>query len=140
MKEMKDVAIVKDTANFLNRVVRERGLDVDTGVIRTVLDGGGGSFKVMASVFDGASDPEVTFSMIETPSELNTGVNRLLPLAVVENCPERHHNLCQILEQLRLQEVEGLFIVGDLKLYNIMLGLSAHGSKCSCAYCLGVLI
>ena len=38
----------------------------------------------MASVFDGASDPEVTFSMIETPSELNTGVNRLLPLAVVE--------------------------------------------------------
>lgn len=111
---------------------------MDTVVIRTVLDGGGGSFKVMASVFDGASDPEVTFSMIETPSELNTGVNRLLPLAVVENCPERHHNLRQILEQLRLQEVEGLFIVGDLKIYNIMLGLSAHGGKYSCAYCLGV--
>ena len=77
--------------------------------------------------------------MIEIPSELNTGVNRLLPLAVVENCPERHQNLRQILEQLRLQEVEGLCIVGDLKIYNIMLGLSAHGGKYSCAYCLVVV-
>ena len=54
----------------------------------------------MASVFDGTSDPEVTFSMIETPIELNTGVNRLLPHDVVENCQERLHNLQRQKEKL----------------------------------------
>ena len=73
----------------------------------------------------------------EKQGDLNTGVNRLLPLAVVENCPERHHNLRQILNHMKLQEVKGLFIVGDLKIYNVMLGLSAHGGKYSCSFCLG---
>ena len=46
--------------------------------------GGGGTFKVMVSVFDGNCDPEITFKMNEVPGQLNTGVNRLLPLALVK--------------------------------------------------------
>ena len=85
MKETKDVAIVKNTKGFLDRVVSERGLNPETAVMRVVPDGGGGSFKVMVSVFDGNFDPEVTW---EKRGDLNTGVNQLLPLALVENCPE----------------------------------------------------
>ena len=134
VKETKDVAIVKNTKGFLDRVVSERGLNPDTAVMRVVPDGGGGSFKVMVSIFDGNFDPEVTW---EEQGDLNTGVNRLLPLAVVKNCPEQHHNLRQILNYIKLREVKSLFIVRDLKIYNVMLSLSAHGGKYSCSFCLG---
>ena len=55
----------------------------------------------------------------------------------MEKCPERHHNLHQILNHIKLQEVKGFFVVCDLKIYNVMLGLSAHGGKYSCSFCLG---
>ena len=47
MKQLKDVAIVKDSAKFLDNVLEERNLSRDSAVIRAVPDGGGGSFKVM---------------------------------------------------------------------------------------------
>ena len=72
VKEMKDVAIVKNTKGFLDRVVNERGLNPETAVMSVVPDGGGGSFKVMVSVFDGNFDPEVTWEKL---GDLNTGVN-----------------------------------------------------------------
>ena len=91
----------------------------------------------MVSVFDGNCDPKITFKMNEVPGQLNTGVYKILPLAVVENCPERHHNLHKILSHLKLQDINNLFIVGDLKIYNVMLGISSHGGKYACAFCLG---
>ena len=69
VKETKDVAIVKNTKGFLDRVVSERGLNPETAVMRVVPDGGGGSFKVIVSVFN---DPDVTW---EIGGDLNTGVN-----------------------------------------------------------------
>lgn len=131
VKEMKDVAIVKDATKFLNMVIKERGLSPETAVTRVVPDGGGGSFKVVASTYDSDHNSD-------GPGELNTGVNRLLPLAVAESCPERHFNIRQILDHLKLHNVQGLFIVGDLKIYNVMLGISAHGGKHACAFCLGI--
>ena len=80
---------MKDTKQFLELVVKERNLNPDSAVFRVVPDGGGGTFKVMVSVFDVNSDPEISFKISEAPGQLNTGVNRLLTLAVVENCPER---------------------------------------------------
>ena len=122
---------------LIELVVRERSLDPDTAVFSVVPDGGGGTFKVMVFVFDGNCDPEIPFKTNEVLGKLNTGVDRLLPLAVVENCPERHHNLHKILSHLKLQDVNNLFIVGDLKIYNVMLGISSHGGKYACAFCLG---
>ena len=120
---------MKDTKQYLELVVRERNLNPDTAVFCVVPDGGGGTFKVMVSVFDGNCDPEITFKINEVPGQLNTGVNRLLPLAVVENCPERHLNHHKILSHLKLQDVNNLFIVGDLKIYNVMLDISSHGES-----------
>ena len=34
--------------------------------------------------------------------------------------------------------MNNLFIVGDLKIYNVMLGISSHGGKYACAFCLGI--
>ena len=44
----------------------------------------------------------------------------------------------KILSHLKLQDVRNIFIVGDLKIYNVMLGISSHGGKYSCAFCLGI--
>ena len=77
--ETKNVAIVKDTKRYLELVVRERNLNPNTVVFRVVPDGGGGTFKVMVSVFDGNCDSELTFQLNVVLGQLNTRVNRLLP-------------------------------------------------------------
>ena len=46
--------------------------------------------------------------------------------------------------QLRLRgqgaDVNNLFMVRDLMIYNLMLGISSHGGKYACAFCLGTSI
>ena len=73
----------------------------------------------------------------EAPGERLSGVNRLLPLAVCPNIPETHHNLRQIMEHLKLHKIKNMFIVMDLCLLNVVLGISSHGGRHSCAFCDG---
>ena len=70
-----DVTIVKDCKAFILRVIEARGLDLETGKCRPVLDGGQGSFKVVVSVFDGNQDPNISFAFQEGKYEKLTGVN-----------------------------------------------------------------
>ena len=101
------------------------------------MDAGQGSFKVVLSVFDGNQDPDIAFAIQEGKFEKLTGVNRLLVLAEVDGGQERHHNLRKILEKLKLHELPGLIIVGDLCITNVYLGISKHGGKHSCYICEG---
>ena len=47
-----------------------------------------------------------------------------------------YNNLRRILELLNLKDIR-FKVCGDLKIINIILGLSGHGGKYACAFCYG---
>ena len=135
--KVKDVTIVKDVKELIKKVIIARDLDKDDVMVRVAIDGGGGSLKVVVNIFEAKSDPEVTFSKSEKPGQLNSGFNKLIILAYVENLQERYLNLRKLMEHLSLAEVPGIFIVGDCKILNCLLGISHNSGKFSCIYCEG---
>lgn len=48
----KDLVFVNDTSAFILHIIKERGLDPSTAMMRVGTDGGSGSFKVVCNVFD----------------------------------------------------------------------------------------
>ena len=130
-----DVTVARDTRALVEKVIAARELNRDNVKTRVVIDGGQGSLKVVASVFDGEQDPEVSDQ--GGPGEKMTGVNRLLILAEVDGGLERHHNIRKILEKLKLHLLPGLVLVGDLCITNVYTGISKHGGKYACYVCEG---
>ena len=51
-EEQKNIVHVKNTSDFVQHIIQERHLDPSTAVVRIGLDSGGGSMKVIASIFD----------------------------------------------------------------------------------------
>ena len=59
-------------------------------------------------------------------------------LAYVDDIPETHFNLSTILNKLKIHMLRYHHsIIGDLKLYNIILGLMECGSRHGCFICKG---
>ena len=75
-------------------------------------------------------------TLLEQPVNMLSGVTRVLVLAILEGIQETHLNIRKILELLNLKEVR-YKVCGDLKIVNILLGLSGHGGKYACAFCYG---
>lgn len=103
---------------------------------RVSMDGGDNSFKIICNTFSRNQDPEVTFTRTEQPGNLCSGVNRSIILAYVEGVEESHDNLRVLLELLQIDQL-GYVVAADLKLVNILLGLSGHGGKFACYCCEG---
>ena len=132
-KVMRDLVFLKDPVGFIDHVIQERGLDKEKVMVRIGLDGGQGSFKVVASVFETDYDPEITFSGKETPDSRLTGANRLLIMAIAEDIQELYYNLQIIVDKLQLDKVK-CCIACDFKLINAYIRISTHSSKHACPY------
>ena len=126
-----DLVYLQDPEAFITHVIGERNLDADKVLVRCGLDGGQGSFKVVGSIFE-----TTTLDQVETPGEKLTGANKLLVFAIAEDLAENYHNVRLVVEKLRLDELDCCFAT-DLKLINVLLGLSTHSGKHGCAYCEG---
>ena len=61
------MTVAKDAKSLVEKVITARGLNIDDVKTRVVVDGGQGSLKVVASVFDGESDQAVTFVYQDGP-------------------------------------------------------------------------
>ena len=136
-KKEVNVTIAKNSLRLAELVIEARGLDKEKVRCRVVIDGGQGSIKVCASIFDSDTDPDILFAAQEGPGEKMTGVNRLLLLAEVDGGLERHHNVRLLLEKLKIHLLPGLDLVGDLCITNTYLGISKHGGKFACYVCEG---
>ena len=95
---------------------------------------GDGSLKIIPNVFSCHQDPQVTFKYQGGKGESLSGVNKAIILAYCEDLQESHYNMRMIMELLQIHELHGV-ISSDLKLINIILGLSSHGGKYACIYC-----
>ena len=96
-------------------------------VLRISIDSGGDSLKVLGSIFHLDEKPE-------QPGALLTGVNKVILLAYVEDLQESWVNLRILLELLQLHKVK-YHLAADLKLINIVLGISSHTGKFACFSC-----
>ena len=134
--EEKDLTILKKPKEFLEKLAEDRFIWKGDVVHRISMDGGDNSFKIICNSFSKHGDPEITFTRTEEPGNLCSGVNRSIILAFVEGVQENHENLRVILELLQLDTL-GFVVAADLKLLNVMLGLSGHGGKFACYICEG---
>ena len=132
-----DLVYLEDTEAFITHVIGERGLDAERVIVRVGLDGGGGSFKVTASIFETTFQEveETTFQEVEeSEGDKLTGANKLLVFGMSEGLEENYYNVRIVVEKLRLNEIECCF-ASDLKLINCLLGISSHSGKYACPYC-----
>ena len=68
----------------------------------------------------------------------DTSTKRVIILAHVDDCPETYQNVAKILDKLNIHHLyQEYHLVADLKLYNIILGLTSCSSKHGCCYCTG---
>ena len=94
---------------------------MDKVITRVGIDGGQGSLKVIMNVFNIEAD-------IDYKESKDTGVNKVLVLAFVKNVTENHANLQILIEKTKLNNIK-FYLAADLKLLNIIVGLSGHGGK-----------
>ena len=94
-------------------------------LVRVGIDGGQGSLKVIMNVFNPTDK--------ENQNQKDSGVNKVTVLALVENVQETHHNMQIIFEKSKINDLKCV-IASDLKLLNIIIGISAHGGKNTVVY------
>ena len=135
---MGDLVYMKDVPGFVEHVLAEQGLDKENDdiLVRVGLDGGQGFFKVIVSIFKANYDPEITFSIEEEPGSRLSGANRLQVLAIAEDIQEHYENLRIIVNKLQLNNIDKVTAC-DLKLINVLIGISSHSGKFACPYCEG---
>ncbi|KAJ8679232.1 hypothetical protein QAD02_015019 [Eretmocerus hayati] len=142
--EKKKFVICKDIEGLFSHIQQLRGTKKVHKKIG--LDGGGGFMKICASLQ--SLDEDCT--TLAQPSRKrkrqtyeegiaaqdfrDSGVKKLLILAVVENAQENSENVRKLWKSLKLDELD-FTIATDLKLANILAGLMSHSSTCPCCWC-----
>ena len=121
-------------------IIRERALNPYNTIARVSIDGGGGSLKICVNIFD-ADELKVNSNNIKNRSKhrgsdeyIGSGVQRIQFIAIAEDVPETYQNIKQILDIIQLDSL-GFHIAWDLKLANMIMGLSGHGGIHACLYC-----
>ena len=136
------VVIVKDLDCFVQSMLKERGYDPATALIKIGGDGGGEFFKLTLSIIDRHStmnspvkSARRTFNQGVAPEQAkDTSAKRMFLVALVPGISETYENMQLLLSNLNLMDVSFKLNM-DLKLANIIFGLSAHGAAHPCCYC-----
>ena len=97
---------------------------------RICINRGQGSIKLAMKLFHPAKLED------QLRNQKDSGVNKVVLLAIVQQVEESSYNLAQIVQLLKLHEWK-YFLASEPKLINIMLGLSAQNGKYASAYCIG---
>ena len=116
---IRDLVYIKNPSDLILHIIKERGINPCVGFVKVSLDGGGGFLKVVVNVFE-EQESENKF--------MNSGIQKILIIAIVEDIPEKYENLRLVLEKLSLEDVN-YYIAFDLKCANILFGLSSHAGK-----------
>ena len=118
----------EDMELLLDFVISERDYEEDNVEVKVSMDSGQGRMLVVLHLGNGD----------EAKATKDTSTKRAMILAYVDNIPETHFNLSKILNSLKVHMMKYHHtIVGDLKLYNIILGLMECGSRHGCYVCKG---
>ena len=67
---------------------------------------------------------------------LNSGVKKLIILALVENVKECNYNVAKLMDLINIGSI-GFLLAADLKMQNSVVGLQGHSCTHNCIYCEG---
>ena len=81
-------------------------------------------------------DPKKAKGSLQNVNFKMTGGKRILFLAICPGVSENYHNVKTILDHIKIHMLEDYKITGDLKIYNIVVGIGTHASKYPCPFCL----
>ena len=135
--------LVQDADNFIQGMIKARGYNPSTSLVKLGLDGGGGFFKITINIIDKEREVKSPtqkssrrlFSQGVAPeTQKDSSVKKLFIIALVPDIPESYENMKVLFNELKLDRVKCV-VATDLKLANIVLGLSAHGAIHSCCWC-----
>ena len=129
------VIVAKNISCFIDEVIKSRGLDVSTTLIRIELDGGGGFIKIFLSLFDLYATESVSKKLLCKKFK-NSGVKKVFIVGIAPKNPENYYNLKKLWLSIGLNSLEYPYtIVTDLKLSNTLPGLMSHSSIHPCCWC-----
>jgi hypothetical protein len=131
---------------LLDHIIEFRNGDEVDCILKIGIDGGGGFMKVCLNIQQQIKQDEnipnnkrsKLSDGIQASSLKDSGVKRLMILAIAPEIQENYRNVKLIWHLLQLTNIETLnphYLATDLKLANIMLGLMAHGSSHPCSWC-----
>lgn len=124
-----NVVYCKNASNFIDYVCHFRGVNREEADHLIGMDEGKGRLTLTYSCI-----PKTADSNNNTPFKA-AGVMQSFVLCCVENVPETYENAKIVFDLTHLREVEcTVKIVCDLKLSNIILGLTSPASKYPCPY------
>ena len=96
------------------------------------MDGGGGMIKVTCNIIENEdsnnNNNKGARASTSAPSK-DTGVKRLLLLAVAPGMPETYQLMSELLQHLRLEDIGGLIVAAGLKMANIVCGLRVSNTN-----------
>ncbi|XP_047142377.2 uncharacterized protein LOC124816737 [Hydra vulgaris] len=128
----RDLVYVFQLTELLKFVMTYRKQNPYQTLIRIGIDSGGGSLKVICNLFD----PEKERCEDQSSHGTYSGINHSIVLAYCDNLQETHKNLAILLDLLKLEDCKYV-LAADLKIINILLGISSHGGMYACAWCEG---
>ncbi|PAA89846.1 hypothetical protein BOX15_Mlig027848g1 [Macrostomum lignano] len=125
--------ICSDLQGLLNHICTERG--IENSFVKIGIDGGGGSLKVVLTV-NGESEPAASpvKKLACSRQFLNSGVKKLMIIAIAPDVSETYLNVKLLLDSLNLQAIS-FTVACDLKLANIVIGLQNHAAMYPCTWC-----
>ena len=137
------IVFCNNVSECIYTILKERGISADDADLKIGIDAGGGFFKVCLSVicheFAPKSKKRLCYGDGIAAKQLkDTGVKKLLILAIVPGMPEKYESVARVLSILKLDLIPSTFdlkYAADLKMINILLGLMSHSSKHPCSYC-----
>ena len=120
--EIRYLSFTSDLDEFIDRILEERNIEKDNAVLIFGVNGGQGKFLVTLVIIDKSvrDDTSAKFKP--------TSFHKMLFPAEVEDIPENTYNMQVIFDMLDLEKISTKYkIVGDLKLYNVTLGMQSNG-------------
>ena len=135
-KLMKPIILCKDVNAFVRHVLLSRG-HLGKAVLKKIgADGGGDFFKVCLNLIldQDQKSPEKKKPAGSSDRFKDSGVKKLLIIAIVQGIPETYRNVKVIMGFLDLQNFD-FTLASDLKLINILYGLQSHSCTYPCVYC-----
>lgn len=143
--EKQTVVFCNDINKLVITVKDKRGFDISNSIrLQIGIDGGGGFLKFCLTITETTDffEEESTGPIREKYKNgvaakifKNTGVKKIIIIAIAPNVQENHFNISLIWNLLELNKLISATFSLDLKLANIVTGLMAHSSSFPCTWC-----